>query len=234
MLERLDRKVTKDFTRRQHARQKRLDGSPAYHHSFRVADLAEAFSRRHFCRFSSQTITERLTNELSWHVGCLHDTLEDGTADFDDIVAITNMEIAELVASISHDKRLPSPKRVMVYVNALAFIDPRAMVVKLADIVDNLQDMLSLLQTARAGNQVKLMLGRWPDEVLRSLESLGKISTGELAPEFRWCQHTAECFAKIATKPKRLREALKECRPYVFQSVGSRATRKRTAPRKAG
>jgi (p)ppGpp synthase/HD superfamily hydrolase len=70
----------------------------------------------------------------------LHDTIEDTTTDYDDIVEKFGPEVARWVAAVSKDSRLPFEEREEVYRKALAAADWQAKVVKLGDLYDNMGD----------------------------------------------------------------------------------------------
>jgi (p)ppGpp synthase/HD superfamily hydrolase len=70
----------------------------------------------------------------------LHDTIEDTTTDYDDIVEKFGPEVARWVAAVSKDSRLPFDEREEAYRKALAAADWQAKVVKLGDLYDNIGD----------------------------------------------------------------------------------------------
>ncbi|MGF1578893.1 MAG: HD domain-containing protein [Gemmataceae bacterium] len=70
----------------------------------------------------------------------LHDTLEDTLADFDDLEEEFGHKIAEWVAMLSKDPRLPEEKREALYCDVLAKAPWQVQVCKLADVYDNLLD----------------------------------------------------------------------------------------------
>jgi (p)ppGpp synthase/HD superfamily hydrolase len=70
----------------------------------------------------------------------LHDTVEDTTTDYDDLAARFGNEVADWVAVLSKDKRLPEPEREETYANQLAGAGWQVRVCKLADVYDNLMD----------------------------------------------------------------------------------------------
>src|SRR5262245_12163749 len=70
----------------------------------------------------------------------LHDTIEDTTTDYDDIVEQFGPEVARWVAAVSKDSRMPFDEREEAYCKALAAADWQAKVVKLGDLYDNIGD----------------------------------------------------------------------------------------------
>lgn len=71
----------------------------------------------------------------------LHDVIEDTGADHDDLAECFGGEVADCVAALSKDMRLPEPAREPVYDEAIAQAGWRAQLVKLADAYDNLCDL---------------------------------------------------------------------------------------------
>jgi (p)ppGpp synthase/HD superfamily hydrolase len=70
----------------------------------------------------------------------LHDTVEDTTTDFDDLAERFGPRVAQWVAALSKDKRLPEPEREVRYSAGLAAAGWQVQVCKLADVYDNLID----------------------------------------------------------------------------------------------
>jgi guanosine-3',5'-bis(diphosphate) 3'-pyrophosphohydrolase len=105
------------FAARRHAGQVRKDGVTPYEaHPFRVA-----FTVRHVFE---------VEDPLALCAALLHDTIEDTTADYD--------ELAE--ASLTKDKRLPERARERAFFDQLAAASWQVRLVKLADAYDNLCD----------------------------------------------------------------------------------------------
>jgi guanosine-3',5'-bis(diphosphate) 3'-pyrophosphohydrolase len=74
----------------------------------------------------------------------LHDTIEDTTTDYDDLVERFGAEVAAWVAYLTKDKRLPEVERERVYLERLKKAPWQVQVCKLADIFDNLTDVKQL------------------------------------------------------------------------------------------
>ena len=73
--------------------------------------------------------------------GWLHDTIEDSDTDYDDIYDQFGKDVADCVSVLSKDKRLPKEERDRQYVDQLSRAPWQAQVVKLADILANLQSI---------------------------------------------------------------------------------------------
>lgn len=72
----------------------------------------------------------------------LHDTIEDTPTDYDDIAEHFGDGVARIVAALTKSMILPEPAREVDYDRRLAAADWRARLIKLADVYDNLSDML--------------------------------------------------------------------------------------------
>jgi len=90
----------------------------------------------------------------------LHDTIEDTTADRDDLIEHFGPRVAELVAVLSKDKRLPEDERERRYFDDLAAAPLDAKLCKLGDALDNLVDCESLPPGGRrkAADKAKQLL----------------------------------------------------------------------------
>lgn len=73
----------------------------------------------------------------------LHDTIEDTTTDRDDLIERFGPVVADWVAALSKDSRLPYDVREVEYSKVLAAADWQVKVIKLADMYDNLNDSKS-------------------------------------------------------------------------------------------
>jgi (p)ppGpp synthase/HD superfamily hydrolase len=106
----------------------------------------------------------------------LHDTVEDTKTDFDDLAEQFSPEVAEWVALLTKDKRLPESKREKAYVKGLQDAPWQVQACKLADIYDNLTDLLVLPEKKRppALQRTKQYLDGLgkapPPEIKRALE----------------------------------------------------------------
>lgn len=110
----------------------------------------------------------------------LHDVIEDTPADFDDIAAEINPEVARLVGALTKDMRIPESEREMAYDRQLAAAPWQARLIKLADVYDNLCDSI----TSKAPVKVA-------DKVQRALALAG--TEAEL-------EHAASCLRELAAE----------------------------------
>lgn len=115
------------FACRAHRHHLRKDGrTPYVSHCFRVA-----MTVRHV--FGCE-------DETALAIALLHDTIEDTTTDYDDLLANFGPEVADGVAALTKNKTLPEFVREEDYDRRLAQADWRVKVVKLADAYDNYCD----------------------------------------------------------------------------------------------
>lgn len=115
------------FAARKHAGQLRKDGQTPYaSHPTRVAMIV-----RHVFEISDETAL----------MGAfLHDTIEDTTTDHDELTEHFGRAVADVVAAVSKDGRLPHDEREAAYDRVIANASWRARLVKLADVYDNFSE----------------------------------------------------------------------------------------------
>jgi guanosine-3',5'-bis(diphosphate) 3'-pyrophosphohydrolase len=115
------------FAARAHQGQLRKDGETPYHsHVFRACLVV-----RHVFGIDDQKVQT---------AAVLHDTLEDTRTDHDDLSEAFGKDVADWVAALSKDKRLPEREREEEYCQTLSRAPWQVKVCKLADIFDNVMD----------------------------------------------------------------------------------------------
>ena len=128
--------------------------------------------------------------------GWLHDTIEDTNTDFDDIDEKFGTKVAEIVAELTKNKRLPRMEREAEYVMQLRNSSWQAQIIKLCDILANLADLPSSLELGEKKS----------DQVSNKLEYFDAIRSG--------LAKNREKFPNLDAVMKRLNEILKEyCKP---------------------
>lgn len=80
----------------------------------------------------------------------LHDTLEDTRTDWDDLAREFTPRVADLVAVLSKDPRLPEARREAAYFAGLHAAEPAAQLCKLCDTLDNLLECNGLSDSGRS------------------------------------------------------------------------------------
>jgi hypothetical protein len=138
--------------------------------------------------------------------------IENGGATWNDILDITNLEVADLVAALSHDNRLSRPRRLQEYTNCLIHADYPAKIIKLADLSCDLQDALKLLR-ARP-ERAEMFLKEWPDEALECVVAINKLARKRFEAEWTWCRETALALGTIVRRWDRREDILGEIDAY--------------------
>jgi len=116
------------FAARQHRHQIRKDGrTPYFAHPARVA--------------LTVVLEFGCVDPVAVTTALLHDTIEDTTADFEDVLEAFGADVAECVAALTKIMALPEDQREAEYDQRLAKADWRARLVKLADVFDNFSDV---------------------------------------------------------------------------------------------
>ncbi len=82
----------------------------------------------------------KVTDEDIICAGWLHDTIEDTDTDFDMIKDRFGKRVAEIVVSVTKDNRLPKKQREVKYASDLKGSSVKAKIVKIADILANVND----------------------------------------------------------------------------------------------
>jgi len=121
---------------RAHEGQRRKDGrTPYVSHPFRVCLIVRSV----FGLDDPRVLLAAL----------LHDTIEDTTTDFDDLAERYSSEVAEWVALLTKDKRLPETAREKAYLRQLTSAPWQVQACKLADVYDNLADLATMAAERR-------------------------------------------------------------------------------------
>ncbi len=101
-----------------------------------------------------------VTDASTLAAAVLHDTLEDTLTDRDELIEIFGPRVAEYVALLSKDKRLPEQEREQAYLSALRDCPLEVKLLKLADLYDNLLDSSGLppeLRLKKIGKTTELL-----------------------------------------------------------------------------
>ena len=118
------------YAAQRHEGQYRKDKrTPYVAHPFRVAMVV-----RHVFGESDETAIV---------AALLHDLIEDTTTDYDDLIEQFGQEVANCVAALTKDARLPEEQREEAYNRQLERAPWQARLVKLADVYDNYCDSSS-------------------------------------------------------------------------------------------
>lgn len=83
------------------------------------------------------------SDETTIAAALLHDVIEDGETDYDEIAEEFGPAVAGAVAALSKDARLPEAEREPAYDRQLGAADWRARLIKLGDVYDNMSELAS-------------------------------------------------------------------------------------------
>lgn len=145
-------KKAAEFAKVKHAHQKRMDGkTPYFAHLEGVATF----------------VAEVYPDAEAVAAGYLHDTIEDTNTDYDKLHSRFGQAVADMVAALTMDNRLPEEKRLAEYRRVLADSSLRTALVKVADILHNLQSLGDAVARAKPDFERK-MIEKW-NETLRVL-----------------------------------------------------------------
>lgn len=120
-----------EFAARKHRDQRRKDKSASPYINHPIA-LAEVLSR-----------VGGITSPNVLAAGLLHDTLEDTQTTRLELRKAFGPSIAKIVDEVTDDKRLPKQRRKELQVEHAAHISKSAKLVKLADKISNLSDIVT-------------------------------------------------------------------------------------------
>ena len=126
-----------------HTGQERHDGTPYIQHPARVAVL----------------LAQAGADDALIAAGFLHDVIEDSTVDWDEIEEVCNADVADWVAAMSKDMRMPEEPREAAYKQQLIDGPWQGRAVKLADQIDNFTNA-----TGRAVEKVRSK-AQWAIEI---------------------------------------------------------------------
>jgi len=118
------------FAARKHRMQRRKDpdASPYINHPLSLAEVLVMEGRIH--------------DHATLAAALLHDTIEDTETSYEELVAAFGSTIARVVMEVSDDKTLPKAERKRLQIRHAAALSRRAKLVKLADKICNLRDIL--------------------------------------------------------------------------------------------
>lgn len=120
-----------EFAAKKHRDQRRKDkeASPYINHPIALANT--------LCNEAGITDIETLCGAL------LHDTVEDTETTEQELRDTFGHAISDIVMEVTDDKSLPKPERKRLQVKHAAHVSDKAKLVKLADKISNLRDMVA-------------------------------------------------------------------------------------------
>ncbi len=106
-----------------------------------------------------------VTDEAVLCAGLLHDTIEDTETTADELQGLFGTQVRDVVLAVSDDKRLPKAERKRLQIAHAATAGREAKLVKLADKIANLRDLLE--HPPQHWDQVRLLdYTRWAGAVI--------------------------------------------------------------------
>ena len=108
-----------EYAKQKHGKQKRMQGTPYYEHPYMVAKI----------------LKDKGFSEEYQIAGLFHDLIEDTETSYEDILALTNRDIARAVLLVSKEEGYIMSE----YMNRIK-LDDMARMIKLADRLHNLSD----------------------------------------------------------------------------------------------
>ena len=125
----------KNFAKKKHAGQLRKNGkTTTFSH---LQDVVKNLKKM------------KVTDEDVICAGWLHDTIEDTDTDYDMIKDRFGKRVADIVVSVTKDNRLPKKQREAKYAKDLRTSNAKAKIVKIADILANVNDAPNAGKNAR-------------------------------------------------------------------------------------
>jgi len=123
----------------------------------------------------------KVTNNDIICAGWLHDTIEDTDTDFDSIKEKFGKNVADIVVSVTKDNRLPKKQREMKYGKDLKSSNSKAKIVKIADILANVNDAPNAGKNSRWEKQQFVKKSKY-------WKYVSDVKPGRLA-ELTWAKH---------------------------------------------
>jgi (p)ppGpp synthase/HD superfamily hydrolase len=111
----------------------------------------------------------------------LHDVIEDTKVDYDDLEAAFGREVADIVAALTKDMRLPEHVREPAYDEQLAAGPWQARLIKLADVYDNFTDAVTDEQRRKSAKKADraMKLAEGDGRLQPATEMLRRLVYGE-------------------------------------------------------
>ena len=116
----------------------------------------------------------QITDENVIAAALLHDTVEDTDATIEDIEELFGSKIMSIVKEVTDDKSLPSPERKRLQIENAGIISFEAKLVKLADKICNLKDMIER-PPVKWSLQRKREYFDWAREVIDQLRGTNRV-----------------------------------------------------------
>lgn len=148
-----------EFAANKHRDQRRKDkeASPYINHPIALANT--------LCNEAGITDIETICGAL------LHDTVEDTETTPEELTAVFGSSISDIVMEVTDDKNLPKTERKRLQVQHARHVSDKAKLVKLADKISNLRDMVTC-PPAHWSHERKQEYFDWAKEVIDQLRGI--------------------------------------------------------------
>lgn len=147
------------FAAERHRNQRRKDSeaSPYINHPIALANL--------LCN------TGQITDPVVIAAALLHDTVEDTATSLEELHTRFGADIAHVVNEVTDDKSLPGSMRKQLQIEHASHISDRAKLVKLADKISNLRDLVNTPPTNWSLER-RLAYCQWSKQVIDQLRGV--------------------------------------------------------------
>ena len=203
----LHRDKTRQFAVACYRGRKRFDGTYLTH-TVAVASLAEQFGVRLFRQHGMLMPLDRVTVDCMWHAGLLHSVIDLCGSTWDDVLSVTNLTVADFVAALSRDNRLPRPRRTFSYVSQLLQADIPVQAISLADCCYELTDAVALLR--RDPNKAKSAFALWSEEAADWVRAIEHATRHRFPEEWSWCNDVASRLLSVFKYWRRRQQLLQD------------------------
>lgn len=122
--------------------------------------------------------------EVLEYAGLLHEMISHHGCSYDDLVGITNSDVADVVAALTPDMRLAEPKRVLDYRGVLSGLPPGLTVLVLCDAANHVADMFGDGQLEHQDDATLALFALRADRMIEDLAVLRYARSGMLG-EYR-------------------------------------------------
>jgi hypothetical protein len=174
----------RDYVANSYGQQPSIGAESAIQHAARVADLVYKIADTHYRDVSGSGLEHdqhvflppavHETMELLVCAAWLHEAVERSGRCFEDILAISNVTVANLVTTLSRDVRLPVDRRRQAYRSALQDISIEGQLLALADMICTAQAYKTWFK-AEDTEAIDLMVFRQSQFLLDDLLALPKL-----------------------------------------------------------
>ncbi|KAG8440620.1 hypothetical protein GDO86_006389 [Hymenochirus boettgeri] len=161
-----------NFAAEKHKRQRRKDieKTPYINHPLGVARIL--------------SFEGGITDTAVLQAALLHDTVEDTNTTFSELELHFGQEVCKIVEEVTDDKTLPKEERKRKQIEHAPHCSNKAKLVKLADKLYNLRDLISSMPEGWTEQRVQEYF-QWASEVVRGLRGTNPVLEAKLDQLFK-------------------------------------------------